>query len=134
MGPQLDELGAQASSVRISKLVPYYGTQVLTKYILIDKQHNEKGIDPRCSGRLLRQFYLRLVLYTDNKYNETVRPNTLETKCICAQVGIITVPPREGAGRLGTNTSNGTLHLIQSHKFIPFHQDKQVKYSVPVMW
>ena len=40
--PQLDKLGAQASSVRISKLVPYYGTQVLTKYILIDKQHNEK--------------------------------------------------------------------------------------------
>ena len=43
--PQLNELGAQPSSVRISKLVPYYGTQVLTKYILIDKQHNDKGMN-----------------------------------------------------------------------------------------
>ena len=48
---------------------------------------------------------------------EPARPNTLETKCICAQVGIITVPPREGAGQLGTTTSNGTLHHTYEHTY-----------------
>ena len=73
----------------------------------------KKKIDPRCSGRLLLSFYLRLVQGITN-INIPARPNTLETECIKTQVGILTVPPREGAGRLGTSTSEGTLHHIRS--------------------
>ena len=65
-----------------------------------------------CSGRLLRSFYLRLVQRITN-INMPARPNTLEAECIKTQVGILTVPPREGAGRLGTSTSEGTLHHIR---------------------
>ena len=73
----------------------------------------EKRLDQRCSGRLLRSFYLRLAQRITN-INTQARPNTLETESIKRQVRTLTVPPREGAGRLGTSTSECTLHRIRS--------------------
>ena len=44
--------------------------------------------------------------------NIPARYYALEHECKQNQVGIVTVPPREGAGRQGTSTSEGTLHHI----------------------